>query len=102
MDLKLRAREIWFRFSVKSKIWIWSVVTGSDLLACWVLGAMVLTMISHQVREIGELKERVEEGLSDNRVITQRYDQEAEKNTWNQEKITDLQVLILSSERTPL
>ena len=52
----------------------------------------MITLISRQVREIGELKERIEEGLSDNRVITQRYDQEAEKNGWNQEKITDLQV----------
>ena len=51
--------------------------------------------LSVQVREIGELKERIEEGLSDNRVITQRYDQEAEKNTWNLEKITDLQVHIV-------
>ena len=45
-----------------------------------------------QVGEIGTLREQVEEGRRDNRVITQRFDQEAEKNSWSQEKILELQV----------
>ena len=45
-----------------------------------------------QGKEISELREKVEECKSDNRVITQRHDQEVEKNAWNVEKIQDLQV----------
>ena len=48
--------------------------------------------LEFQGKEISELRERVEECKSDNRVITQRHDQEVEKNSWNVEKIHDLQV----------
>ena len=78
-----------------------------NILISWVQGRLIIS-INHQVEqaenckffnykmeqvgEIGTLREQVEEGRRDNRVITQRFDQEAEKNSWSQEKILELQV----------